>query len=210
MKGDLPSSIQDKTMIRLKTIFGKLFSLKTSDKKLFHSILLDFSPSEAVCPRCRAIGNCEFHGSYDRWLITVKKGKRSGSIVSIPRVICNSCGKTHAILPDILIPHGSYSLRFIINILYNYLLRKSTVPEFCASWGIAVSTLYTWIHLFKSQASLWLGILKEAKAVTIPAIDSICLADSLPSSFLKRFGFSFFQFRSSPSATLSRRKPDSS
>lgn len=197
-------------MIRVKTIFGKMFSLKTSDKKLFHSIIQDYSPSKAVCPHCGAIGRCHFHDSYDRWLITVKDGIRSDSFVSIPRMMCNSCEKTHAVLPDVLIPHSSYTLRFIINILYGYLKRKSTVQGFCAFWGIATSTLYTWINLFKNQASLWFGILKEIKSITLPAINAICLADCLPSSFLQRFGFSFLQFKPSPSATPSRRKPDTS
>ena len=197
-------------MIRVKTIFGKVFFLKTSDRQLFSSAIQAFSPSGEACPHCGAIGRCEFHDSYLRWLISIENGRRSDGLVSIPRVLCASCGRTHAILPDVLIPYGSYSLRFILVILNVYLARTSTVHEFCASWGIAVSTLYTWIHLFENQASLWLGILKELKHLTASSFDAICSQDTLPSSFFQRFGFSFLQPRRFRSATLSREVPDSS
>lgn len=194
-------------MIRVKAILGKIFSLKTSDRQLFSSAIQAFSPSGAVCPHCGAIGCCDFYDSYTRWLISIENGRRSDLIVSVPRVLCASCGRTHAILPDVLIPYGSYTLRFILVILSEYLKRAVTVQEFCASWGIAVSTLYDWVHLFEKQASLWLGILKEVKHLNTLSLNEICTQDSLPSSFHKRFGFSFFQSRR---ATLSRQVPDSS
>lgn len=181
------------TMIRVKTIFGKMFSLKTSDRQLFSLAIQAFSPSSEVCPHCGSIGRCEFHDSYTRWLISIESGRRTDGLVSIPRVICASCGRTHAILPDVLIPYGSYSLRFILVILNAYLARTSTVHAFCASWGIAVSTLYTWIHLFENQASLWLGALREVRCLKDSALHAICSQDSLPSSFFQRFGFSFLQ-----------------
>lgn len=197
-------------MIRVKTILGKIFSLKTSDRQLFSSAIQAFSPSRAVCPRCGAIGCCDFHDYYTRWLISIENDKRSDMLISIPRVLCRSCGHPHAILPDVLIPYGSYSLRFILVILDGYLARTSTVREFCASWGIAVSTLYGWIHLFEKQASLWLDILKQVKSLSASSIHEICSQDSLPAFFFERFGFSFLQFCRFRPATLSRKVPDSS
>lgn len=197
-------------MIRVKTILGKIFSLKISDRQLFSSAIQAFSPSSAACPHCGAIGRCDFHDSYTRWLISIENGRRSDTIVSIQRVLCASCGRTHAILPDVLIPYGSYSLRFILVILNKYLERTITVQEFCASWGIAVSTLYDWIHLFEKQASLWLGVLKEVKSLCASSILEICSQDSLPASFFGRFHFSFLQFCQFRRTTLSRQVPDSS
>ena len=194
-------------MIRVKAIFGKIFSLKTSDRQLFSFAIQAFSPSDAVCPHCGAVGCCDFHSSYTRWLISIENGRRSDLIVSVPRVLCASCKRTHAILPDMLIPYGSYTLMFFLVILSGYLARTVTVQEFCASWGIAVSTLYDWIHLFEKQASLWLGILKEVKRLNTLSLNEICAQDSLPSSFHKRFGFSFLQPRR---ATLSGRAQNSS
>lgn len=194
-------------MIRVKTILGKIFSLKTSDRQLFSSALQAFSPSRAVCPQCGAIGCCNFHDSYTRWLISIENGKRSDMLVSIPRVMCASCERTHAILPDVLIPYGSYTLRFILVILNSYLARTSTVQELCSSWGIAVSTLYGWVNLFQEQASVWLGAINEVKRLNTLSIDEICTQDSFPSAFHKKFGFSFLQPRRT---TLSRRILDSS
>jgi len=197
-------------MIRVKTIPGKIFSLKTSDRQLFSSAIQAFSPSRAVCPHCGAIGCCHSHDSYPRWLISIENGRRSDAIISIPRVLCTSCDRTHAILPDVLIPYGSYSLRFILVILNAYLARTVTVQEFCASWGIAVSTLYDWIHLFEKQASLWLGVLKQVKRLNTLSLNEICSQDSFPASFFGRFRFSFLQFCQFCRTTLSRQAPDSS
>ena len=67
-------------MIRAFYIFCKLNLIKISDKDI-----------------------------YDRNMITISEGLRLNLTVSVPRIKCG-CGRTHAIIPDILIPYGSYSL----------------------------------------------------------------------------------------------------
>ena len=103
-------------MIRVKTILGKLFSLKSSDFQLFSSVTDSYEAYQAVCPHCGAQHNCIYHESYQRDLISVENGKRVEYQVEIPRVRCQSCGRTHAILSDILIPFASYTLRFILHL----------------------------------------------------------------------------------------------
>ena len=113
----------------------------------------------------------------------MKDGLRCDSSVSIPRVLCTSCGHTHALIPDVLIPFGSYSLCFILSALQRYLNRSSTVAALCDSLQISISTLYGWIHLFEQHASLWLGILHKVAKLNSDA--SAPLGVSLKSQFLR-------------------------
>jgi hypothetical protein len=79
------------------------------------------------------------------------------------------------------------------------------VADFCDHWQIAVSTLYSWIHLFRSQYNAWCRILDRILWVTQESLDSVFDFPAFPSDFLARFGFSFLQgHRASPSVSLQR------
>lgn len=74
----------------------------------------DDNLSKVACPACGCIGDFANHGKYCRWII-FKKG--SAHIV-IPRVRCRSCKKTHAILPQGIVPYKAYSENFMLYVLY--------------------------------------------------------------------------------------------
>lgn len=179
-------------MIRQKSILLKL-KYEKPDENLLAEALKSFRPSRMVCPACKAKGGHTPIRSYTRMMITVKNGKREEHVVSIPLYKCPSCGHSHAILPDVLIPYGSYSLRFILTVLKAYLERTCTVRTLCDKWQIAVSTLYDWIHLFASQYSAWRGILCQILWVTSKALQDTSDTAAFPSAFFSQFGFSFFQ-----------------
>ena len=173
------------TMIRAVAFLHKL-KIASSDEFLFRHAI-----------RHRKIAY------YPRWMITVQEGKRCELELSVPIYRCASRGHTHAILPDVLIPFSSYSLRFILTVLQDCLDRKNSVRGLCSGWGIAVSTLYTWIHQFASQFSLWKGILHRIDWVRREALSSLQDAPAFPSCFFSRFGFSFLQCRAaSPSVPV--------
>lgn len=65
------------------------------------------------CPSCVFEGKLYSHGSYLRNLITEEKSFP----ISIHRVKCPICGKTHALIPDILIPYFQYSFSFVTRCL---------------------------------------------------------------------------------------------
>ena len=77
-------------------------------------------------------------------------------ILRVLRVKCTSCGHTHALLPEMLIPYSSYSLRFILTVLENYFLHIHPVEVICETYQISHSTLYAFRSLFLSPKScLW-------------------------------------------------------
>ena len=193
-------------MIRQKSILLKLKN-EQSDQLLLMKALKNFRPSRMICPFCKAKGGHRRVLSYTRMLITVNNGKREEHEVRIPMYNCPSCGHSHAIIPDVLIPYASYSLRFILTVLKAYMERNCSVRSLCAQWQIAVSTLYDWIHTFAGQYSIWRGILFRIHWVTSKALEDISDTAAFPSGFFSRFGFSFFQ-HPEPGATPSASDAD--
>ena len=108
-----------------------------------------------TCPCCRSETNHSIYSSYTRDMITLEGGSRKESPVTIPRIKCN-CSHTHAILPDVLIPYGSYSLKFILLVLSEYLIGHLCVEQPCLKYQIVKSTLYLygWINLFLEHYNL--------------------------------------------------------
>lgn len=178
-------------MITIKALIGKLNFISFSDKHLLSQSMKQVDISRERCPVCGAVGRCSGVASYSRIMITVVCGARMEIAVEIPRVCCESCQHTHALLPDVLIPHGSYSLRFILSILNAYLERTEPVAQLCGHWAISISTLYGWIHLFLEQHNLWARSLERISRVTKAALTKICNISSFPSLFYTQFGFPF-------------------
>lgn len=195
-------------MIRVKSIFGKLNFIDFSDELLFHTYIDTFSTQNLSCPYCGCIDNFDSFASYQRDMITVVDGFRKQVTLTIPRLQCNSCGHTHALLPDVLIPYGSYSLHFILHILHQYLHRTTSVQVLCDTWEISISTLYGWIHLFEAQGSLWLGILERIIKLNQEGLLRVAHISDFPALFYLRYKFSFLQHHTI--ATLSRKTTDSS
>lgn len=180
-------------MIKANSIFGKLNLINSSDQQLFEHCLADFKVAKQPCPHCGAIGCFSNAAPYTRSLITVRHGKRHQTPVVVPRLLCNSCNHSHAILPDCLIPFGSYSVRFVLHVLLAYLTRNCTVVSLCERWQISISTLYDWIHLFSKHHSLWFGVMKKIHWISTAALSLIQDTPELLSGFRQRYGFSFLQ-----------------
>ena len=182
------SHITDIFMIREKTILCNL-NIKISDEQLINS----FISKDRNCPICGTNQSCSNHGSYERCMITIAGQTRKEVMVSINRVICSSCGKTHALLPDLLIPFASYSLKFVLHVLRAYLCRTGTVAQLCESFAISISTLYKWIHLFKEHANLLLSSLDQIQWMNKKSLDFILNMVAIPWLFFNRYKFSFLQ-----------------
>ncbi|MDR2861237.1 MAG: DUF6431 domain-containing protein [Syntrophobacterales bacterium] len=176
-------------MIKEKAILFKLNLTNITDNELFRA----FIPRKKTCPKCKAHGRLKPHGSYGRDMLSINGGNPGRERVRIMRVICTSCNTTHALLPDILIPYGSYSLRFIISVIKAYLNRAGTVEELCSRYQIAISTLYRWKALFKNHTNLLLKAFGQISQATKEAVAFICGIEALPASFSDKYGFSFLQ-----------------
>ena len=149
-------------MIREFTIFCKLNFIKLSGEQLFYRCMQDFSKKNLPCPCCHAKHPIwDSHDDYTRNLISFENGIVVCAIISVTRLICSSCKRTHAVLPEIIVPHGSYSIIFILNVLRDYYLKTYRVERLCDKYQISTSTLYAWKRLFLLHKKLWLGVLED-------------------------------------------------
>jgi len=192
---------QYKLMIRVFTIFCKLNLKKLSAQALFSAAMQEFSMDKLSslilpCPFCKAKHpNWSYHASYKRYLISFEKGLPIVYEITITRLICSSCKHTHAILPEIIIPYGSYSLIFILNVLRDYYLSHMTVCTLCNKYQISPSTLYAWKHLFIIHKKLWLGFLEDISQNPLGFLSSFpSISNSLDLElFFKSHAQSFLQ-----------------
>lgn len=169
---------------------------------MFTEAMLDFAKEKLPtlvlpCPYCGAKHpQWSAFASYKRYLISFEKGIPVTYQIKISRIICSSCRHTHAILPEIIIPYGSYSLIFILTVLRDYYLTHMTIQELCDKYLIAASTLYAWKRLFLIHKKLWLGILEDA--ITEPltflsSLPSLATSDDL-NTFFHHHAQSFLQW----------------
>ena len=140
-----------------------------------------------ACPSCGSRGNCVPHGSYKRVLIDVEHSKVVYGSVEIKRVRCKSCGHTHALLPDYIVPYTTYSLLFILRVLAAYFLGRETVEQLCQRYEISPSMLYEWKALFLEHKRLWLGALKDAETAVADFIRQLLGLPSYSEDFSRPF-----------------------
>ena len=178
-------------MIRIFNLFCKLNEIKITDQEWFDKTFEKSSLLMQVCPYCNSKERMIPHDTYSRYMITIKGNRIESVLLRIPRVRCTSCGHTHAVLPEMLIPYSSYSLRFVLIVLKDYFLHVHTVGQICEAYQIAHSTLYAFRVLFLSHKRLILGVLNDALE---QAVDFIAELDGqFLFRFWKSFRFSFLQ-----------------
>lgn len=162
----------------------------------------EFSPVSEACPVCGSKGSCTFHASYVRNIIDFAGGRTVYSQVTVTRLICRSCGHTHAILPDFIIPYSTYGLFFLLRVLAEYFARLSTVQKLCERFSITPSMLYRWRDLFLSHKDAWLGVLASSEKSPLPFLKELSSMAGYSSDFSCRFvlltAHSFLQSHRNP------------
>ena len=198
---DCPKGQTNTIMIRLFTALCKTLLDYLDEEQILQDATDGYIHHGKVCPRCGARGHLSQYGGYFRWLVSRRKRKNVEARIWIRRFECQSCGTTHALLPDILTPHSIYSLHFKLSVLIAFFERDHTVADICGTFDIAVSTLYVWKELLASHRELMVGVLQSRKT---PALDFLRglvgsgnLSDDL-NRFFHIYGFSFMQNRSVP------------
>lgn len=178
-------------MIRIFNLFCKLNEIKISDQEWFDRTIKKLKLIGQVCPYCNSKDRMIPHDTYSRYMITLQNFQVKTVMLQIPRVKCTSCGHTHAILPEMLIPYSSYSLRFVLTVLRDYFLHLHTIEKICETYQIAHSTLYVFRNLFLSHKRLILGVLNDALEKTGDFITE--MNGQLLFQFWESFRFSFLQ-----------------
>ncbi len=186
-------------MIRLNALDCKLKNTVLYIRKQFPKCLEQNPLFLIVCPYCGAKGTCRRRGSYERNLVAFPDGKPEVIRLRIPRVQC-PCGRSHALLPDFIVPYLSYSLPMILQILCDYFIRHLTVQGICRKYLITPPVPYRFKKQFLLHKKEWLGIVRDME---IPAC--IFLEEALTDSYsrfhdayLRLTTYSFLQSHKNP------------
>lgn len=188
-------------MIRKNLINCKLFFQKCLTPDGYDDFIRRFNPALERCPSCGALGCCRFHARYERSLVEIEDGSQVCHRIRIMRVRCKSCGHTHAILPDRIVPYRQYSLPFILRVLQLYFTHAMTVERIYEFFEVTHTVLYRWISTFGKHTRLWLGMADAAKTFAQGFLRSLTSADpfsDFTSGFFRRTLLSFLQTHANP------------
>lgn len=187
-------------MIRKNLINCNLIHVKISTKSLFDSCMASFNIHEEECPHCHRKGDCHIHGYYDRSVVDFINGRPVPYLLSILRVKC-SCGHTHAIIPDPIIPYASYSLLFILHVLAAYFTHARTISAICDRFLIAPIQLYRWKALYQDHRREWQGLLKSVEQDLLSSLKELISIDPFSSfarDFFLKTSMTFMQSHKNP------------
>lgn len=104
-------------------------------------------PERCPHPECQAVDSLIRWGRYQRWAVTGTAAYR----LSIQRLRCQACGRTHSLLPDFVHPYRHYVLELLQRVIWLYLIvglgfgrLMGRLPEN----GPAPETVREWVRAF--------------------------------------------------------------
>lgn len=191
-------------MIRLFSQLCKCFKQISFENEIniFDEHMKKLNIEVLVCPFCGAKHAVSSFASYKRHLVTYDNNAAQDNILIIPRYICSSCGRTHALLPSVIVPYMSFSFKFTVSLIHDYLVHKyHSVEAMCEHYGIAISTFYRILKKFKEDKQLWLGILEDKLISNLSFVQHIINSsfdeiENFIIQFFNQNGSSFFQVTS--------------
>jgi len=163
---------------------------------IYKAAMEHFNIHSSRCPRCGSKGHSSFHDKYDHHLTDYYGNQVQEGSATMHMAFCSSCGDTYSILPDLFVPHKSYSILFIIQVLRASIVRKESVQALCKRYGISVSTYYRWKNTYRTHKSLNVNKIEKYFFEKDPHLTeniNICTC-SLLYDFYNRFGFSLLQY----------------
>lgn len=187
-------------MIRKKSLNFKSFQSNTSPESIFSDFMASFIPEKETCPYCSSRGNCIRHAWYERNLVWFDGHSQICFRIRILRVKCETCGHTHAILPDIIVPYASYGVQFILTVLSDFFERAEPVSSICLKYDISEVLLYRWLRIFKSDKHIYLGSLNHSQTSGLQFLQKILNNDFCEFSmdFILHTAKSFLQSHRNP------------
>jgi transposase-like protein len=192
-----------KTIIRDFSCICKSKIFELNQRIAFDDATAGFNHYKAKCPKCGAYCCLAKHAKYDRYLVSPDDDKK----INVIRFMCESCGSTHALLPDVAIPHSSFSLLFVFMVLLAYYSKNETLVAIATRFSISVSTIYRWRDKLIEHMTIIQDAVTKKKAYASKFLEGLmesCSLSTTLESFFMRFGFSFMQCKQ---VTTTRSRP---
>lgn len=100
-----------------------------------------------VCPNCKSSKLIRW-GKYERNVIGYgKNNELQSEVITIQRVKCKSCGKTHALLPLGIIPYKQFADEVVSDVLLD--LTIETIEKVADKYSISEDIIKKWKTQFK-------------------------------------------------------------
>ncbi len=160
-----------------------------------------YRPELDTCPYCSSKGNCRIHAYYRRKIAVFQGGSVVWEKVTVMRVRCSSCGHTHAVLPDIIIPYSRHGLLFILKVLASHFSGQFSIEKICERFSINHNTFFKWLSLWHRHKDLFLGRLTSFQTDSRSFMAQITEQQdysAFASSFVRSFAVSFLQSHKNP------------
>ncbi len=102
--------------------------------------------------------NMKYYHSYKRHYISFH-GVIDDQLLNVPVFYCENDEHYHSILPSyFIVPHSSYSVCFILNVLACKEYTSMTVEMITDKFMISISTLYRWINKYNVYLRLFMTL----------------------------------------------------
>ena len=187
-------------MIRKNFLNCKLNLSNLSSKDQHESFMKDFDLLKERCPSCNAVGQCRIHGYYNRNIVDFQDGKVICEILSIARALC-TCGHSHGILTDPIVPYRQYSLTFILHVLKVWFTHELSLEKIQEIYGVSHNLLKKWKDVFLKHKNLWLGIVRSRQVSFLDFLERLLSMDpfsAFSSGFFRKTLYSFLQTHANP------------
>jgi hypothetical protein len=152
----------------------------------------------ARCPVCNAPISTEAFCSYQRNFTYIQDGTVTDSIITVDRLRCASCGSTHALLPEAVVPYSPFSVCLVAHLIIDWLNHDyESIEELAARYRVAINTFYRLKARFVSCVRLAYGMVAHEEemdgAARILIGKQTAAADGLLCAFFDSVGASFCQ-----------------
>lgn len=173
-KPDSACSFTNKIMIILH-----IKGVNEISQEIYDNAIKILDLSLLTCPGCKHTGTT-VHAYYDR---RVRDDKESFRLI-VQRVKCSFCEKTHALLPDLIVPYSSISLKNTIQVIL------SRSPE--ERKEIFDRTTIDWSDIHRIRRA-YKQVWKE-RLISF----GICIDEDLSRNCIRQFESQFMQIRYTP------------
>jgi len=126
------------------------------------------------CPKCPAVGRFNMHSCYKRYAILFVDGNIEIEFMEIKRIICESCGTTHAVMPGDIIPYSALTLYVFIYVLASYYIKKTPALNIAKELGFSYQLVYLLVAVFLMHRNHIEQQIRETAPEDIPAALSEC------------------------------------
>ena len=158
-------------------ILMDFIDFKSEIQKEYDNALSNLQIHRISCPYCKHHGHLIFHGAYVRH---IHFGYDKPEI-TIQRVKCTHCKKTHALLPSSLVPYSQIPLKYQVAMAENYLQYKYFQSVFDLLCDYPEDTIRKLLLVFMSN---WLEL---CRSYNLQLQNLAFLTPQCVSLFMKQF-----------------------